>query len=148
MALRGARRRARSSRPSRDLTKQQLILGPVSVLVRWRAHSYVVRQSLGFFQNDFAGRIATRVMQVGPAVRDVAANSCDVIVWVAVHWIGAFLLFFEADWRLVLPLADLARRLCGDAQLLHAQDREAVRRHVGGALDADAGASSTSTPTS
>ena len=88
-----------------DLSKQQLIMGPVSALVRWRAHSYVVRQSLGFFQNDFAGRIANRVMQVGPAVRDVAANSCDVIVWVAVHWIGAFLLFFEADWRLVIPLA-------------------------------------------
>jgi ATP-binding cassette subfamily B multidrug efflux pump len=88
-----------------DLSKQQMILGPVSVLVRWRAHSYVVRQSLGFFQNDFAGRIATRVMQVGPAVRDVAANICDVVVWVAVHWIGAFLLFFEADWRLIVPLA-------------------------------------------
>jgi ATP-binding cassette, subfamily B, multidrug efflux pump len=88
-----------------DLSKQQAILGPVSVLVRWRAHSYVVRQSLGFFQNDFAGRIATRVMQVGPAVRDVAANVCDVVVWVLVHWIGAFLLFFEADWRLIIPLA-------------------------------------------
>ncbi len=88
-----------------DFSKQQMIMGPVSVLVRWRAHAYVVRQSLGFFQNDFAGRIATRVMQVGPAVRDVAANSCDVIVWVAVHWVGAFLLFFEADWRLVIPLA-------------------------------------------
>ena len=75
------------------------------MLVRWRAHSYVVRQSLGFFQNDFAGRIANRVMQVGPAVRDVAANVCDVVVWVAVHWIGAFLLFFEADWRLIIPLA-------------------------------------------
>jgi ATP-binding cassette subfamily B multidrug efflux pump len=88
-----------------DLSKQQTIMGPVSALVRWRAHSYVVRQSLGFFQNDFAGRIANRVMQVGPAVRDVAANSCDVIVWVVVHWVGAFLLFFEADWRLVIPLS-------------------------------------------
>ena len=87
-----------------DLAKQQMIMGPVSALIRWRAHSYVVRQSLGFFQNDFAGRIATRVMQVGPAVRDVAANTCDVVVWVAVHWLGAFLLFFEADWRLVVPL--------------------------------------------
>ncbi len=87
-----------------DLSKQQMIMGPVIARVRWRAHSYVVRQSLGFFQNDFAGRIATRVMQVGPAVRDVAANVCDVVVWVAVHWIGAFLLFFEADWRLIVPL--------------------------------------------
>jgi len=88
-----------------DLAKQQMIMGPVSALIRWRAHSYVVRQSLGFFQNDFAGRIATRVIQVGPAVRDVAANTSDVVVWVAVHWLGAFLLFFDADWRLIVPLA-------------------------------------------
>jgi ATP-binding cassette subfamily B multidrug efflux pump len=87
-----------------DLVKQQMIMGPVSALIRWRAHSYVVRQSLGFFQNDFAGRIATRVIQIGPAIRDAAANTCDVVVWVVVHWLGAFLLFFEADWRLVVPL--------------------------------------------
>ncbi|HEX4891798.1 MAG TPA: ABC transporter ATP-binding protein [Hyphomicrobiaceae bacterium] len=88
-----------------DLFKHQLIMGPVNVRIRWLAHRYLLRQSLGFFQNDFAGRLATRTIQVGPAVRDVAANTCDVVVWVAVHWFGAMLLFFQADWRLVLPLA-------------------------------------------
>jgi len=88
-----------------DLLKQQMIMGPVSARIRWQAHGYVLRQSLSFFQNDFAGRVATRVIQVGPAVRDVAANGCDVVVWVCVHWLGAFILFFAADWRLVLPLA-------------------------------------------
>jgi ATP-binding cassette, subfamily B, multidrug efflux pump len=87
-----------------DLLKQQLIQGPVNIRTRWLAHRYVLRQSLGFFQNDFAGRVATRVIQVGPAVRDVAANTCDVVVWVVVHWIGALLLFFAADWRLAIPL--------------------------------------------
>jgi ATP-binding cassette subfamily B multidrug efflux pump len=87
-----------------DLFKQQMIMGPVNIRVRWLAHRYVLRQSLGYFQNDFAGRIATRVIQIGPAVRDVAANVCDILVWVSVHWIGAFLLFFAADWRLVIPL--------------------------------------------
>ena len=87
-----------------DLFKQQMIMGPVNIRTRWLAHRYVLRQSLGYFQNDFAGRIATRVVQVGPAVRDVAANTCDVVVWVAVHWIGAFLLFLSADWRLAIPL--------------------------------------------
>jgi ATP-binding cassette, subfamily B, multidrug efflux pump len=87
-----------------DLLKQQLIQGPVNIRTRWLAHRYVLRQSLGFFQNDFAGRVATRVIQVGPAVRDVAANICDVVVWVVVHWIGALLLFFQADWRLAIPL--------------------------------------------
>jgi ATP-binding cassette subfamily B multidrug efflux pump len=88
-----------------DLFKHQLIMGPVNVRIRWLAHRYLLRQSLGFFQNDFAGRLATRTIQVGPAVRDAAANTCDVVVWVAVHWFGAMLLFFQADWRLVLPLA-------------------------------------------
>ncbi|MDX2205708.1 MAG: ABC transporter ATP-binding protein [Hyphomicrobiaceae bacterium] len=87
-----------------DLFKQQMIMGPVNIRVRWLAHRYVLRQSLGYFQNDFAGRIATRVIQVGPAVRDVAANLCDIVVWVTVHWVGAFLLFLAADWRLVIPL--------------------------------------------
>jgi ATP-binding cassette subfamily B multidrug efflux pump len=88
-----------------NLAKHQVIAAPVGALIRWRAHSYVVRQSLGFFQNDFAGRVATRVIQLGPAVRDVAYHTCDVVVWVVVQWLGAFLLFFEADWRLVVPLA-------------------------------------------
>jgi ATP-binding cassette, subfamily B, multidrug efflux pump len=87
-----------------DFTKHQMIMGPVATRIRWGAHSYVLRQSVGFFQNDFAGRVATRVMQVGPAIRDVAANTCDVVLWVLVHWIGAFVLFFDADWRLIVPL--------------------------------------------
>ncbi|HRD76965.1 MAG TPA: ABC transporter ATP-binding protein, partial [Hyphomicrobiaceae bacterium] len=87
-----------------DFTKQQMIQGPVNIRTRWLAHRYVLRQSISYFQNDFAGRVATRVIQVGPAVRDVAGNTCDVVVWVVVHWIGAFALFFAADWRLVIPL--------------------------------------------
>ncbi len=87
-----------------DLLKHQMIMGPVNIRIRWQAHRYLLRQSLGFFQNDFAGRLATRTIQVGPAIRDVASNTCDVVVWVAVHWVGAALLFFQADWRLTVPL--------------------------------------------
>ena len=87
-----------------DLMKHQMIMGPVNIRIRWQAHRYLLRQSLGFFQNDFAGRLATRTIQVGPAIRDVAANVCDVVVWVVVHWVGAVLLFMQADWRLTLPL--------------------------------------------
>ncbi len=87
-----------------DLTKNQVVSGPVNSRIRWLAHRYVLRQNLTFFQNDFAGRIATRVMQAGSAVRDVATNVCDVVVWVGVHWIGAIALFLVADWRLMIPL--------------------------------------------
>ena len=88
-----------------DLVKHQAISAPVNARIRWQAHGWVLRQSLSYFQNDFAGRVATRVMQVAPAVRDIAVNICDVVLWVLVHWLGAFILFFEADWRLILPLA-------------------------------------------
>jgi len=87
-----------------DLVKHQTIMGPANVRTRWLAHRYLLRQSLGFFQNDFAGRLATRTIQVGPAIRDIATNICDAAVWVAVHWVGALLLFMQADWRLALPL--------------------------------------------
>jgi ATP-binding cassette subfamily B multidrug efflux pump len=87
-----------------DLAKNQMIQGPVNARIRWLTHSYVLRQNLAYFQNDFAGRVATRVMQAGPAVRDVAVNICDVVLWVALHWIGALVLFLEADWRLAIPL--------------------------------------------
>jgi ATP-binding cassette, subfamily B, multidrug efflux pump len=87
-----------------DFVKQQMIMGPVNARIRWQSHRYVMRQSLAYFQSDFAGRVANRVMQAGPAVRDVATNLCDVVLWVVVHWVGAFVLFMQADWRLALPL--------------------------------------------
>ena len=87
-----------------DLVKQQMIVAPVQGRIRWLAHRYVLRQSLAFFQNDFGGRLATRVVQLGNSIRDATANTCDVVVWVVVHWLGALALFFYADWRLTLPL--------------------------------------------
>src|SRR6266700_6880600 len=61
------------ARPSialiRYLITNQAIAAPFTSLIRWQAHWHVVRQSWAFFQNDFAGRISTRVMQTGPAVR-------------------------------------------------------------------------------
>ncbi|MFZ4805969.1 MAG: ABC transporter ATP-binding protein [Hyphomicrobiaceae bacterium] len=87
-----------------DIAKNQVIQGPVNARIRWLAHSYVLRQSLGYFQSDFAGRVATRIIHAGPAVRDVAVNTADVVLWVLIHWIGALVLFLDADWRLAIPL--------------------------------------------
>jgi ATP-binding cassette, subfamily B, multidrug efflux pump len=67
-------------------------------------HRYVLRQSLGFFQNDFAGRVANKVMQTGPALRESVVQVVDAVWYVAVYWTGALVLFAQADWRLTLPL--------------------------------------------
>lgn len=87
-----------------DLIKNQLISGPFNTRVRWQNHRYVLRQGLSFFQNDFAGRIANRVMQTSPSLRESVVHVIDALWFAAIHLIGALVLFAQADWRLTLPL--------------------------------------------
>src|SRR5215470_32729 len=88
-----------------DLIKNQIIGAPVSNRVRWLTHRYVLRQSLTFFQNDFAGRVANKIMQAAPALRDSVVQLIDAIWYAAVQWVGAAVIFAAADWRLLLPLS-------------------------------------------
>jgi ATP-binding cassette subfamily B multidrug efflux pump len=87
-----------------DLTKNQMIAGPVQTRVRWLSHRYVLRQSLGFFQNDFAGRVASKVLQTGHALRESVVQVIDGLWFGVVHWGAALVLFADADWRLMIPL--------------------------------------------
>lgn len=87
-----------------DLIKNQLISAPVTNRVRWLTHRYVLRQSLSFFQNDFAGRVANKVMQAAPALRESVVQVIDSIWYAGVQWIGAAVIFASADWRLLIPL--------------------------------------------
>jgi ATP-binding cassette subfamily B multidrug efflux pump len=87
-----------------DLVKNQMISPAVTTRIRWQTHTHVLRQSLGFFQNDFAGRIATRIMQTGASLRESVVQAVDAIWYMAVHVVGALVIFWEADARLVVPL--------------------------------------------
>ncbi len=87
-----------------DLLKQQTIAGAYTTRIRWQTHRYVLRQSLGFFQNDFAGRIGSKVMQTGTALRESVVQVTEALWFAVVQWVGALLLFAEADWRLTVPL--------------------------------------------
>jgi ATP-binding cassette subfamily B multidrug efflux pump len=62
-----------------------------------------VRQSWPFFQNDFAGRIANRVMQTGNAVRESVVSSIRAVWYILIYGISALVLMAFADWRLALP---------------------------------------------
>src|SRR5215813_1480776 len=79
-----------------------LIPGATS-LIRWQSHWHVVRQSWPFFQNDFAGRIANRVMQTANALRESTMASIRAVWYIAVYGVTAFALMTIADWRLGLP---------------------------------------------
>ena len=87
-----------------DLIKNQVIAGPVTTRVRWLTHRYVLRQSLGFFQNDFAGRVANKVMQAATALRDSVVQLIDAIWYAGVQWVGTAVIFTAADPRLLIPL--------------------------------------------
>jgi len=83
--------------------RQNVLLPGVTNLVRWQSHWHVVRQNLPFFQNDFAGRIAQRVMQTANSLRESVMSSIRAVFYIVVYGISAFVLMAMSDWRLGLP---------------------------------------------
>ncbi|MCK8094106.1 ABC transporter ATP-binding protein [Pseudoalteromonas sp. 1CM17D] len=82
----------------------QALLGNYPMSIRWSAHRYLLRQSVSFYQNEFAGRIATKVMQTSLAVREAVMKLLDVLMYIVVYFGAMVFLVAEADWRLMLPL--------------------------------------------
>ncbi|MEQ6202912.1 ABC transporter ATP-binding protein [Sulfitobacter sp. HNIBRBA2951] len=80
------------------------ILPNFGTLIRWRAHRQVLRQSVGWFENDFAGRIANRIMQTPPAAGEVVFQAFDAISFALAYLIGAAILLTSSDPRLLVPL--------------------------------------------
>ena len=80
------------------------ILPNYATLYRWRAHRHVLRQSVGWFENDFAGRIANRIMQTPPAAGEAVFQVFDAITFALAYLLGAWIMLVQADWRLSIPL--------------------------------------------
>ncbi|WP_435257118.1 ABC transporter ATP-binding protein [Thioclava sp. FR2] len=80
------------------------ILPNFGTMIRWRAHSHVIRQPVGWFESDFAGRIANRIMQTPPAAGDAVFQAFDAMAFASVTVVGAGIMLAEADPRLLLPL--------------------------------------------
>ncbi len=80
------------------------ILPSFGTMIRWRAHKHVLRQSVGWFENDFAGRIANRIMQTPPAAGEVVFQVFDAISFSLAYMVGAAILLMTADARLLIPL--------------------------------------------
>ena len=88
----------------RVLMTQQAINAGMTNMIRWQSHWHVVRQSWSFFQNDFAGRIATRVMQTGPSLRESVVSSTNAVWYIVVYGTSAATLLARIDWRLAVPM--------------------------------------------
>jgi ATP-binding cassette subfamily B multidrug efflux pump len=87
-----------------SLLMNQAIAANLSNRIRWQNHWHVVRQSWNFFQNDFAGRISSRVMQTGPAVRESIVAMITSIWYILVYGASTILLLASADPRLAIPV--------------------------------------------
>ncbi len=81
------------------------ILPNFGTMIRWRAHSHVMRQPVGWFENDFAGRISNRIMQTPPAAGDAVFQTFDAVTFAIVTIIGSAAVLADADSRLIVPLA-------------------------------------------
>ncbi|KQQ82060.1 ABC transporter ATP-binding protein [Aureimonas sp. Leaf324] len=86
-----------------SLISFQALFGNLPMRFRWTAHNWLLDQSLGFFQDEFAGRVSTKLMQTALAVRETIMKSIDVFLYVAVYFTGIIVLLAAADWRLMLP---------------------------------------------
>jgi len=86
------------------LVIHQTLLGNYPMSIRWRAHNYLLGQSISFYQNEFAGRIATKLMQTSLAVRESVMKLLDVLLYVVVYFTGLIVMIAGSDIRLIIPL--------------------------------------------
>ncbi|HRO26797.1 MAG TPA: ABC transporter ATP-binding protein [Luteimonas sp.] len=87
------------------LVQHQALLGNFPMRIRWNVHRYLLRQSMGYFQDEFAGRIATKLMQTSLAVRETVIKLLDIGNYVLVFFVGTLLVAGASDWRMMLPFA-------------------------------------------
>ncbi|MDD1795141.1 ABC transporter ATP-binding protein/permease [Enterovibrio sp. ZSDZ42] len=87
-----------------SLVLHQSLLGNYPMSIRWLAHRYLLKQSISFYQNDFAGRIATKVMQTALSIRETVMKLLDVAVYISVYFTAMLVMVGQADIRLMIPL--------------------------------------------
>jgi ATP-binding cassette subfamily B multidrug efflux pump len=87
-----------------SVVMHQVLAGSFPMIARWQMHRFLLRHSMAFFANEFAGRVATKVMQTSLAVRETAMKLIDVFVYAVTFFISMVTLVASVDWRLAVPL--------------------------------------------
>ena len=86
------------------LIVHQTLLGNYPMAIRWLAHRYLLKQSVSFYSNDFAGRIATKVMQTSLAIRETVMKLLDVLMFIAVYFVSIVVIVAHSSLWLMLPM--------------------------------------------
>ena len=85
------------------LAKYQTLNGNFPMRLRWNFHRQMLGQSLAFYQDEFAGRVATKVMQTALAVRDTVMTVADILVFIIIYFVTMLAVVGGVDLRLLLP---------------------------------------------
>ncbi|MBP58809.1 MAG: multidrug ABC transporter ATP-binding protein [Idiomarina sp.] len=88
-----------------SLLTHQTLLGNFPMRIRWLGHRYLMKQSMSYYQDEFAGRVATKLMQTSLALRQCIMTFIEIVNYVVVYFLGMFVIIGSADWRMMLPLA-------------------------------------------
>jgi len=83
----------------------QALQGVFPMRLRWNFHRLMLNQSLGFYQDEFAGRVSAKVMQTALAVRDVVMTIADMVIYIFVYFLTSGLILAAMDGWLVVPFA-------------------------------------------
>jgi len=86
-----------------NLFKHQTLAGNLPMRLRWNFHRWMLGQSMSFYQDEFAGRIAAKVMQTALAARDVVLILCDILVFVVIYFVTMTAVVGSFDSWLLLP---------------------------------------------
>ncbi len=87
-----------------SLLKQQTLAGNMPMLLRWNFHRLMLAQSMSFYQDEFAGRVAAKVMQTALAVRDAWMICTDILTYVVIYFATLVAVVGGFDPLMLLPL--------------------------------------------
>jgi len=87
-----------------ELVSNQIIVPQSTNMIRWRTHLYTLGHALSYFQGDFAGRLANRIAQAGPSIREIAVTILDTLLYVAIFAVTALGVFSTVSIWLALPM--------------------------------------------
>ena len=131
-----------------DLLTQQAIAPGMTNLIRWQTHRYVLRQSLNYFANDFAGRIASNIVQTAASLRESVVQIIDALWFVAIFAMTALVIFAAGRLALGCPAGAVDRRLSRRFSASSCRKSAADPRRSRMRAPISPAASSTATPTS
>ena len=114
------------------LVEEQVVVPGFLNLVRWQAYRHVARQSVEFFQNDFSGRVVTKVWSAGQATGDLVVSLLQVVWFIIIYAASTIALVGRLDWRLALVITIWI----GIFSLLARHFVPRIRRHARNAAEA------------